>query len=81
MSRFSPGINTPGRRASCSVAQATTSIDSSGRDLFEPNKPPVILDRDDRLKLVPLVQVLLTESLTPPPPTSTEEAGDDQAHP
>jgi hypothetical protein len=51
------------------------------RDLFEPNKPPVILDRDDRLKLVPLVQALLTESLTPPPPTSTEEAGDDQAHP
>ena len=51
------------------------------RDLFEPDKPPVILAAGDRLKLMPLVQALLTESLTPPPPTSTEEAGDDQAHP
>ena len=50
------------------------------RDLFEPDKPPVILDPDDRLKLVPLVQALLTETLNPPHPTSTEEAGDDQAH-
>lgn len=50
------------------------------RDLFEADKPPVILDPSERLKLVPLVQVLLTESLNPPRLTSIEEAGDDQAH-
>lgn len=49
-------------------------------DLFEPDKPPVILTADDRLKLMPLVQALLTEALNPPRPASTEEAGDDQAH-
>lgn len=51
------------------------------RDLFEPDKPPVILGPDDRLKLVPLVQALLTETLNPSHPTSTEEAGDEQAQP
>jgi len=50
------------------------------RDLFEPDKPPVILAANDRLKLVLLVQALLTETLNPPRPASTEEAGDDQAH-
>lgn len=51
------------------------------RDLFEPDKPPVILDPADRLKLVPLVQALLAETLKAPHPMSIEEAGDDQAHP
>ena len=50
------------------------------RDLFEPDKPPVTLGPNDRLKLVPLVQALLTETLTPSGQTRTEEAGDDQAH-
>jgi hypothetical protein len=51
------------------------------RDLFEPDKPPVTLDPDYRPKLMPLVQALLTETLNPPLPMRTEEAGDDQAHP
>ncbi len=50
------------------------------RDLFEPDKPPVILAADDRLKLMPLVQALLTETLNPPRLASTEEGGDDQTH-
>ena len=50
------------------------------RDLFEPDKPPVILDPAERLTLLPLVKALLAETLKAPHPTSLEEAGDDQAH-
>jgi len=50
------------------------------RDLFEPDKPPMPLDPDDWQKLVPLVQALLIEALNRSHPTSTEGAGDDQAH-
>ncbi|NKB16498.1 MAG: hypothetical protein HC774_05925 [Sphingomonadales bacterium] len=51
------------------------------RDLFEPDKPPVTLDPADHVKLAPLVQALLTETMRPFHPSHlTVEGGDDQAH-
>ena len=53
---------------------------SRQRDLFEPVKPPVALEPADRLKLVALVQALLSEIVNQRPSTSIEEVGNDQAH-
>lgn len=46
------------------------------RDLFELNDPPVQLCVQIKQQLVPLVQAMLLEILTPP---TSKEVGDDEA--
>lgn len=45
------------------------------RDLFEANDPPIQLCDQHRHRLLPLVQAMLLEILTP---TTSKEVGDDE---
>ena len=47
------------------------------RDLFEADDPPVELSREQKHRLLPLLQAMLTEIMTL---TSEEEVGDDEDH-
>ena len=48
---------------------------SQQRDLFELNDPPIQVCDQQKQRLVPLVQAMLLEILTPP---TSKEVGDDE---
>ncbi len=44
------------------------------QDLFEAGDPPIELSRDQKQRLLPLLQTMLSEIVTP----TSKEAGDDE---